>query len=1136
MAQKQYNVATRSYEALPRSKRLRARGGNEASHRNAGGSVTVIGSGDGHSHSNKSVLDAQSMDAEGYLYLKRKPADGADSTTEKVKAGWADKSDQAKKAEDSTKWDGKQFADYLDQPLRKEDSVNFLKVIAQMFSTPDYKKGDMNGGAGAAVYKEGDSTVMEIDKLIVRKEASFSEVVINQTTFQLGETVFSRGGCSLISVDEFDDCYRCYFDNKNGKRYSGFAVGDLARCQRFDASYGNVIKYYWRKVVNVDDDNGYVDLSRVAGEYDGTGVPEAGDDIVHFGNTEEKTRQSALVISPLNGGSLNVLSGINSFSLSGTDYVGLGVKYDQNTSSYKAYIYGYGDMYFGSRPGTENAQYIEFVNGQMNIKANVSIGPNTEFGDTTLGDALESAGGNKVFSFDRSDEVPSYYRSGDLWIINTQHYPSAGNDVRCPDGAKDGEIWVAINNYNPDELFQVKDWERRVTYTDNTVADAAKINADKALEISSVYNDDGYLTPSEKRTLRQMMYELSDSEGVAEPYWAEISHETMVKPFWYRVRLGDKSNDELQDNWVGWWSSNSVDKHNTSSLQAVTIDSKSNDRTISILYASDAESWYDYLTIESKGAEIGTTRGNQNTTQRLNVLLTKGYSYYDFIYHKDPADNEGTDAGYYKIEGEDAEYWAGNTQYLCYKGSYPTLYAALYSSGKFEEANELKKRFATLVGYLTTVGVYGDKSEEKTNLEDVYADFRQDFAIALNDYYNYVEVCNLNDVDYLKKVFPNAVLNSNGAILSQLLAVKDGTDADANIVAGLYGGGSYDLNKNTGLYDHDIYEDEEQGKLSHEGHGALMIFAGANGIDNVSESKTRIYEDGHAVFNDVEATGGFKSSSGGKRIEVHSTKDGRDAGMYIYADREIAPLSENDSMEVLAASFTSERKRISDLFSAEAKTITLQSRSFSHNQSYAQESAQEEIVLGNITVDVAGGVLKIPQITGDIIISDEEGISTSASVYVDIIVNGTVIHTEGLYGRSGEQASKNFTIAAQQRPAPTGDLSITARFRYGVSEATLGIGHTFSATVTPNGNAVVDYSQYLASYFANGFALGSSATNLFAVINDGASMIMRSIADNYGINITRDGLQLRLGGGWYDATYDSSNNCLRLMPASGINN
>ena len=73
MALKQYSVVTRTYEALPRSKRLRARGATAGESGGGGGSVSIMGGGDGHTHANKTTLDAQSMDTEGYLYLKYKP-------------------------------------------------------------------------------------------------------------------------------------------------------------------------------------------------------------------------------------------------------------------------------------------------------------------------------------------------------------------------------------------------------------------------------------------------------------------------------------------------------------------------------------------------------------------------------------------------------------------------------------------------------------------------------------------------------------------------------------------------------------------------------------------------------------------------------------------------------------------------------------------------------------------------------------------------------------------------------------------------------------------------------------------------------------------------------------------------------
>lgn len=178
-------------------------------------------------------------------------------------------------------------------------------------TSKEFKKGDL-AGTGFGVYKdEQGNYVVEADKMVIRKDAQFSEVVINQTTFQLGTTVFSSGGCNITEVEKVDGAYRCYYDNKLDTRYSGFVVGDQARCQRFDESQKAIIKYYWRIVVAVG--NNYVDLSD--SDVDGVGIPEVGDDIVQLGNRVDATRQSAIVIASTPTPTILQYVGVNSFTL-----------------------------------------------------------------------------------------------------------------------------------------------------------------------------------------------------------------------------------------------------------------------------------------------------------------------------------------------------------------------------------------------------------------------------------------------------------------------------------------------------------------------------------------------------------------------------------------------------------------------------------------------------------------------------------------------------------------------------------------------------------------------------------------------------------------------------------------------------
>lgn len=240
----------------------------------------------------------------------------------------------------------------------------------------DFRQGDFSG-AGYAMYKDAaGNSVVEADRLIVRKDAVFNELVIRQTDFVTGETVFSCGGFECTSVEETATAYRCYYNNHDGAKYSGLKVGDQVRCQRYAAEGNTVIKYYWRLVTAVTEN--YVDLSKT--DADGNGIPDVGDNIVQFGNRTDVARQSAVVIDATNGGAIVILAHIDSYTLSEKNYVGQGV----NPFTGEAYMYVYGDMFFGDRDLSDpDSTYITYqrregaTRRRMEIKADIVIGKNS---------------------------------------------------------------------------------------------------------------------------------------------------------------------------------------------------------------------------------------------------------------------------------------------------------------------------------------------------------------------------------------------------------------------------------------------------------------------------------------------------------------------------------------------------------------------------------------------------------------------------------------------------------------------------------------------------------------------------------------------------------------------------------------
>lgn len=254
-------------------------------------------------------------------------------------------------------------------------------LYAERMQSSDFAQGSLMG-SGWSVYKDANgNTVVETDTIIARKGINASELVVNQETFEKGSSIFVKGGCAITKVEEVDGKYRCFYDNENGKRFSGFKVGDQARCQRYDSSYGVKIKYYWRLVVGVADD--YVELSMT--DFDGEGVPEEGDDIAQLGNRTDKTRQSAIVISPDNGGSVVVWAGIDSYNLSERNMCGMGV----NPNNGRAYIYGYGDMFFGDRNLEKNFITYQIKDGDTEPTLTINADVHLSKDSTGLGNLTE---------------------------------------------------------------------------------------------------------------------------------------------------------------------------------------------------------------------------------------------------------------------------------------------------------------------------------------------------------------------------------------------------------------------------------------------------------------------------------------------------------------------------------------------------------------------------------------------------------------------------------------------------------------------------------------------------------------------------------------------------------------------------
>lgn len=264
---------------------------------------------------------------------------------------------------------------------RSESPTAFDKdvSIGKNLISSDFIPGSI-GGTGFGVTRDANgSTILEVDHLRARRTFSATELVINQVTIYGGKHLYSAAAMEVVKVETLATCYRCYLDTKQGTRLNQFIVDDQAFCQRFAPTDNSVISYYWRKVVAVGTD--YIDLSN--SDYDtGSGIPQVGDNISQLGHRSNKARQSALIIDQLSGGSVVQYAGISGYSWTSKNFVGYGV----SASTGEAYLYAYGDVYFGDRDISDpDSTWITFQKAEGDTERKLRIKAEVEFGSGSKG-------------------------------------------------------------------------------------------------------------------------------------------------------------------------------------------------------------------------------------------------------------------------------------------------------------------------------------------------------------------------------------------------------------------------------------------------------------------------------------------------------------------------------------------------------------------------------------------------------------------------------------------------------------------------------------------------------------------------------------------------------------------------------
>lgn len=216
------------------------------------------------------------------------------------------------------------------------DGIATLKEIV----SAAFRSGALGSGFKLGDYNGGGDSYLEVDRLLVRKDAEFIKLVIRELQSVGGEIVLSDAAMKISKVDflkkgtllpEYGtyplryDVYRCSFLAKHEDKEiaNKFVVNDLVRCQTFNIKEGTTAnaknRYYWRRVTAVGSD--YIDILALSGGNYGDSQPEVGDELVQMGNTTDVARQSVLYLSAYGSDSpsIKLYKGVNDYTLDGKE-------------------------------------------------------------------------------------------------------------------------------------------------------------------------------------------------------------------------------------------------------------------------------------------------------------------------------------------------------------------------------------------------------------------------------------------------------------------------------------------------------------------------------------------------------------------------------------------------------------------------------------------------------------------------------------------------------------------------------------------------------------------------------------------------------------------------------------------------
>ncbi|MFK1813899.1 hypothetical protein ACIXAT_13670 [Bacteroides fragilis] len=177
-------------------------------------------------------------------------------------------------------------------------------VVKTLLRSPKFVDGLF--GEGWRLWMEDALSHLTIDKLTVRQVMVVLELLIEKVRSVGGQLCVSAANGKIKAAVLEDGYWKITFEQENT-----FAAHDLMRCATFS---GGSLKGYWVEVAAVEGDS-----ILVAADEFGASLPEAGDECVLMGNTENPLRQNLILISATEDGQprVDVMDGVKAKNFAG---------------------------------------------------------------------------------------------------------------------------------------------------------------------------------------------------------------------------------------------------------------------------------------------------------------------------------------------------------------------------------------------------------------------------------------------------------------------------------------------------------------------------------------------------------------------------------------------------------------------------------------------------------------------------------------------------------------------------------------------------------------------------------------------------------------------------------------------------